>query len=189
MDLALQEKIILATIEEGGKEFPSAFSSDKIAENCQIPPLELYASFQTKTALLSAADDYLGQKLFAYANAALEVDETFEAFFSDLMTFQLRHPSWNGFWLNYSSIFPRFSSESEESPLEIPPALLQKLSRYLPKGSELSLDEAFRFLVRETVCFSRYVIYSEVPGNAHRLSVEAKLVYGGLSLFQKEKGR
>jgi AcrR family transcriptional regulator len=183
----VEEKIILATIEERGNNPVNRFSTVKIAQTCGISEFVIYDHFKTKVALLNATDLYLSHLLFSYAEEAIKMNDNFSDFFSDLMMFQVRHPSWNGFWLNYSSAFPRFSSEKEENPASIPLSLLQAFQKYFPKAHYPDLEEAFRFIVRETVCFARYVIYSEVPGNAHRLEAESKIVYGGLSAFKVEK--
>ena len=181
------EKIILATIEEGGNNPTNRFSTLKVAANCGVSEFLIYDHFKSKIALLNAADLYLSKLLFAYSEEAVKINDSFSDFFSDLMLFQVRHPSWNGFWLNYSSIFPRFSLEREENPASVPLSLLQALRKYFPDASFPDLDEAFRFIIRETICFARYVIYSEVPGNAHRIEVESRIVYGGLNAFKKDK--
>jgi AcrR family transcriptional regulator len=183
------QKIILATIEEGGNNPTNRFSTIKVAANCGISEFVIYDHFKSKIALLNAADLYLSKLLFSYAEEAVKINANFNDFFSDLMLFQVRHPSWNGFWLNYSSIFPRFSLEKEENPASVPLSLLQALQKFFPNASYPDLDEAFRFIIRETICFARYVIYSEVPGNTHRIEAEGRIVYGGLNAFKKAKAQ
>jgi AcrR family transcriptional regulator len=181
------EKIILATIEEGSNNPTNRFSTVKIAQNCGVSEFVIYDHFKTKIALLNATDLYLSNLLFAYAEEACKANDDFFGFFNDLMMFQVCHPSWNGFWLNYSSVFPRFALEKEESPAQVPVSLLREFEKYFLGSNYQDLDEAFRFIVRETICFARYVIYSEVPGNAHRIEAESKIVYGGLNAFKLVK--
>jgi AcrR family transcriptional regulator len=186
MKILDKEAVLWATIEEGGNNPISAFSATAIAKRCGISERDLYETFKTQTSLLNAADLYLSNQLFDFAKEALEANETFDNFFNDLMLFQVRHPTWNGFWLNYSSAFPRFSPQKEENPAIIPLSLLQRLQKFFPASSYANLEEAFRFMVRESICFARYVIYSEVPGNTRRLLAESRLVYGGVNAFQKK---
>jgi hypothetical protein len=180
----IEKAILTATIEEGGNAFPSAFETAKVARRSGVSEYVLYDRYKSKAALLNAADLYLSGFLFDYALKAAEADESFSAFFADLMLFQVRHPSWNGFWLNYSSIFPRVSLAQEETEALVPIPLLKALSKYFPETDYASLEKAFRFLSRESICFARYVIYSEVPGNEHRLLAESQIVYGGLEAFK-----
>jgi AcrR family transcriptional regulator len=176
--------ILLATIEEGGSAFPSAFQTAKVAKRSGVSEYALYDRYKSKAALLNAADLYLSAFLFDYALKAAQADQDFNAFFTDLMLFQVRHPSWNGFWLNYSSIFPRVSLAKEETEAVVPLPLLKALGKYFPDADYGALEKAFRFLSRESISFARYVIYSEVPGNEHRLLAESQIVYGGLAAFK-----
>jgi hypothetical protein len=179
-----EKAILFATIEEGGNAFPNAFQTAKVAKRSGVSEYVLYERYMSKAKLLYAADLYLSSFLFDYALQAAEADTSFSAFFADLMLFQVRHPSWNGFWLNYSSIFPRVSLAQEEKEAIVPTPLLKALSKFFPKTAETNLAKAFRFLCRESICFARYVIYSEVPGNEHRLLAESQIVYGGLEAFK-----
>lgn len=187
MNAAQKEKVILALIEESGNAPAHCFSLERVAERSSSKEKDIQATFQSEALLLNAGDAYLSSLLFAYAEEAAKENNDFSAFFSDLMLYQIRHPSWNGFWLNYSSTFPRFPNEKEENPVSIPVSLLQAIQKYFPTLPYRGLEEAFRFIIRETICFARYVIYSEVPGNLHRLEAESRLVYGGLSAFIPQK--
>jgi hypothetical protein len=182
-----EEKIILALIEEGGNAPAHCFSLSEVARKSGVKEKAIRERYQSESLLLNAGDAYLSARLFTYAEEAAKSNATFASFFSDLMVFQIRHPSWNGFWLNYSSAFPRFPNEKEENPVSIPLGLLQALQKFFPAKSYQGLEGAFRFIIRETICFARYVIYSEVPGNVHRLEAESRLVYGGLSAFLAPK--
>lgn len=185
---AIDEQILLAAIAEGGSNPTNRFSMVKIAHDCGVSEFLVYDHFGSKELLLEAADSYLSKILVDFALEQAANCSDFEEFFGKIMNFQLVHPNWNGFLLNYSLIFPRFSPvRSGKGQSLINEQGSQALAKFFPSASPENRNECFRFVIRETISFARYVIYSEVAETPHRLHIEAQTVAGGLNAFKDVK--
>jgi AcrR family transcriptional regulator len=106
----IDEKILIATLDEGGSNATNRFSTVRIAKACDISEFTIYDHFTSKSHLLAEADVYLGKQLDVFARKASAEAKDFLDFFSKMMDYQLAHPTWNGFFLNYSAIFPRYAT-------------------------------------------------------------------------------
>jgi AcrR family transcriptional regulator len=190
----IDEKILIATLDEGGSNATNRFSTVRIAKACDISEFTIYDHFTSKNHLLAEADVYLGKQLDSFARQASAEATDFLDYFSKMMDFQLAHPTWNGFFLNYSRIFPRFGLAPDEDDAEIWTHLTETgrmtMSKFITPKSQDEVRDLFLFFFREVVCYSRYVIAKDVADTPRRRELEAKVVFGGLNSFRyvKEKG-
>lgn len=190
----IDEKILIATLDEGGNNATNRFSTVRIAQACDISEFTIYDHFKSKNHLLAEADVYLGKKLDAYARRASAEAIDFLDFFSKMMDFQLAHPSWNGFFLNYSAIFPRYGNTADQDDQEIRNHITETgkatMFKFVTPADEDEARDLFLFFFQEVVCYSRYVIAKDVADTPRRRELEAKVVFGGLNSFRyvKDKG-
>jgi AcrR family transcriptional regulator len=190
----IDEKILIATLDEGGSNATNRFSTVRIAKACDISEFTIYDHFTSKNHLLVEADVYLGKQLEAFAQKASNEAKDFQDFFSKMMDFQLAHPSWNGFFLNYSAIFPRYGATPDQADEEIRNHITETgkatMFKFITPANEEETRDLFLFFFREVVCYSRYVIAHDVVDTPRRRELEAQVVFGGLNSFRyvKEKG-
>jgi len=104
----LEEAVLLATIDEGGNNPVQKFSTIHIAAACGVSEFLIYEHFVSRQKLLVEADDYVAQHFRAQVLALTEKHLPYPELFSALLDYQLAHPSWNGFSLNYGHFFPRY---------------------------------------------------------------------------------
>jgi AcrR family transcriptional regulator len=189
----IDQKILLATLDEGGSNPPNRFSTVHIAAACGISEFTVYDHFHTKSHLLTEADVYLGRLLDSYTREASKESSTFAEFFSKMMDFQLAHPTWNGFFLNYSIVFPHFGSEEDQGVADLKKHMTDTAKEVMPKfvTPKITEDirEIFLFFLREVICYSRYIIGGDAVDSPKGRELESRVVFGGLNAFRyvKEK--
>jgi AcrR family transcriptional regulator len=181
---SIEDKVILAAVDEGGKHMPPTFSTIRIAERCKVSEFLIYDHFKTKANLLGAAHIFLLGKLAEAAKKAAENSSDFESFFSALVSFEVAHPCWNGFLLNYGLCFPQGeilleNQKASEAFYETNKPLL--IPRYCPEGNPEEDRFRFRYFFREVYGFSQMIILKEIDDTPELRSKEAKLLFNGLS--------
>lgn len=179
----IEDKVLLAAIDEGGRHMPPTFSTIRIAERCHVSEFLIYDHFKTKAFLLQSAHIFLLDKMSKEANAAADKSPTFISFFSELVHYEMAHPSWNGFLLNYGLCFPQ--SEIAKEDRQASEAFYENnikvlIPRYWPE-EEPKIDRyRFRYFFREVYCFAQLLIIQEIEDTPEVIEKEAKLLVYGL---------
>ena len=181
---SIEDKVLLAAIEEGGRHMPPTFSTIRIAEKCKVSEFLIYDHFKNKANLLQAAHIFLLGKLAEEAEAASKKDSDFESFFSDLVSYELAHPAWNGYFLNYGLCYPQGeilseSQKSSEAFYDNHKGVL--LPRYCPLEEPIIDRLRFRFFFREVYAFSQLLITQQIDDTPEVRAKEAQLLFTGLS--------
>lgn len=184
----LDEKIILATLDEGGSTFVGDFSTIHIAEASGISEFVIHDHFKTRAILLEETGRYLGAHFQQEMIRAITETSSPEEAFSQLVDYQLAHPTWNGFSLNYSHAIPQLNGdkEAEDSFNERLMDGALDLVKFFPGCDVLSsqcLFHLYRYFFRELIAFSQTIICGENRDSPDLRATETSFLLQGLSAF------
>jgi AcrR family transcriptional regulator len=184
----LDEKIILATLDEGGSTFVGNFSTIHIAERTGISEFVILDHFKTRENLLEEAERYLGEHFQAEMIQVIHETPSIDQAFSQLIDYQLAHPTWNGFALNYSYAIPQFNPDKEAAEAFNERVMDEalELTKFFPGYDALSSQSVFhlyRYFLRELAAFCQTIISGENRDSPALRSSEASFLFQGLSAF------
>jgi Transcriptional regulator len=188
----LEEAVLLATIDEGGNNPVQKFSTIHIAAACGVSEFLIYEHFVSRQKLLVEADDYVAQHFRAQVLALTEKHLPYPELFSALLDYQLAHPSWNGFSLNYGHFFPRYGLDKAEE--EHFHELVLETGRRLFQAYQFNLDDfgayqVFCFFLRELFSFAQLLISKEIIDTPATRLNQANLVLLGMGQFWKSPAK
>jgi hypothetical protein len=182
----IDEQVILATLDEGGKTFVGNFSTIHIAQKSGVSEFVILDRFESRENLLEQSMVYLEKKFQTEILEVCRRARTFEETFSSLVDYLLDHPTWNGFFLNYGYLTPQCNPNKDQEAafnewLMDEGFELAKLSSRLKSLPSPSVFDLFRYFLRELVSFSQTLISAENVDSPALRSRESAFLFQGLS--------
>jgi AcrR family transcriptional regulator len=182
----IDERVLLATLDEGGSTALGSFSIIHIAQASGVSEFVILDHFKTREKLLLEAGNFLGEHLSDEMKKVVAENLTPEEAFSALVDFQLAHPTWNGFLLNYSYAVPQFNPDKDQEAIFnerlIDGAL--RLRKFFPGSAALPSQHLFRlyrYFVRNLIAFCQTLITGENEDSPALRASEASFLFQGLS--------
>jgi AcrR family transcriptional regulator len=188
----LEEAILLATIDEGGKESVSRFSLSQVAAASGVSEFLIFKHFQDKNHLLLEAGEYLFEHFEESVKILEKKCHSFPELFSALIDDQIAHPSWNGFILHYSPLFSQLVREPKQQKY-----FQERLAGFgagLCHDFNFSADPEFCFSISSLICreiflFSALILSKAVVDTPAERNHQAELLLSGVSFTLKSPAK
>jgi AcrR family transcriptional regulator len=180
----VEEAIVLATLEEGGRKPLQDFSLSHVAQTCGFSEFVIFDHFKSKENLLASSDHFVFEQLQKQIVSLKKTSSDFFAFFNGLIDFQLAHPAWNGFLLNYGYLPKDRSFKTID--IVFPRDGVFSILKDLMENEDLNLGEdeifiLYTFFLQELLSFAQLILNLDIPDTPENRAREAQLITWGLA--------